>query len=107
MASTEDDAFGEEIGEVGSDKADRDFDGGVIDFRFHVIDQPGDEQADDDGRDNEKDQAAEPFNGAGRVAGNHESGGDLKRKKTAGVIDEAFALDDVSNRFGQAEAMSD
>ncbi len=53
-------AFAGEIGEVGSDEADGDFDGRVVNFGFEVVDQPGDDEADDDAAGNQIDEALDP-----------------------------------------------
>ena len=100
-------AFAGEICEVGSDEADGDFDGRVVNFGFEVVDQLSDDETDHDAAGDQVNKPPDPYFETGNFSGDDESDSEFESEQAAGVVDEAFAFDDVGDALGDAEALSD
>src|SRR5581483_5692611 len=97
--------IGGQIGHVGRQYAERDFDGSVIDAVFDLVDDFSNQKSEHDSNGNEIGKA-EQAGGEGRVLASHEqSEAKFEGQERAGIVDQALAFKDVHDAFGQSDAL--
>src|SRR5579862_3640980 len=96
-----------EIGGIRDEDADGDFDRAVVDAALEVVDDPSDDEADHDASGGEPNKSKHASGHGGDAVVNEDADGELESEETGGVVDEAFAFEDVDDAFGQSDAAGD
>jgi hypothetical protein len=99
--------FGGEVGGVRNEKADGDFDRAVVNLVFEPFDEAGDDQADGDAGSHEIGEASDRGQNCGILAVDDHGGGEFESEEAGGIVEEAFAFENVHDAFGKADAFRD
>src|SRR6266478_3361605 len=99
--------FGREVSGVGREDADHDFDGAVIDAALEPFHNQTEDQADTETDGNQIGEAQSALrDGRGAALDDH-GDGEFESEEAGGIVDEAFAFEDVHDPLRQAEALGD
>ena len=96
-----------EIGGVGNQYADGDFDGAVVNAAFDPVDDPARDQAHGQAA---KCQVGQPGDAGGHswsFVPQHDGDAEFQGQQTSGVVHQAFAFNQGSDPLGNADAFSD
>ena len=96
---------GGEIGGVGNQYADGDFNGSVVNAVFNPVRDPADDQADNQAAECQVSQASDAAGKRWRLIPQHHGDSEFQRQQAGSVVYQAFALDQVRDPLGNADTL--
>src|SRR5271165_6926830 len=93
-----------QVGCVGNQDADGDFNRTIVNPAFEVVDKPADSQANGDAAGGEPRQRQQTSGDGGDALVNENADGEFKGQQSGRVIDEALAFEDVDDAAAKSEA---
>jgi hypothetical protein len=97
--------FSGQVGSVRRENADDDFNGSVVDAPLEPFDYEAEKIADHEAGSDEIGEPQSASGECGRTAVDDHGDGEFEGEEACGVVDEAFAFEDVDNRLREADAL--
>src|SRR3954451_5188352 len=101
------DALRSQIRDIRNHDAECDFDRAVVEITFDALDDEADQDADRDADADQVRDAYEADGDAGSLAAENHGDAELESEQSAGVVDEAFAFENVDDALREAHAVGD